>query len=371
MGHVPIFFSINSKCLLIIITYNQLEYTRQCIESIQSHTDYPHRVLIIDNCSNQETVDYLQTLKNQEDIEVIFNKENQGWIGGVNQGLAFGDYVYYCVMNNDIVVYPGWLSEMVKMAEQEERIGLVNPEWDAPKKYRQDYQRFFQEEIIPQRNQSVETDWMRGFCFLIKRSVVRAIGGLDTIFGAGYYDDWDYSMRAIKAGFRCVRAKGAFVYHCKNITFNSLLRKFEYDENFNRNKALFYNRWGRPLRVLVIYSEDLNAKKDLVRHILRSLLENQDNVFLIQTGDESLVEHTNCVQKKVSASALIWNIWGRLMDNLRHALRKRYNIILCSQEVKHRITQIPLLTNQYRLLTFDTGSEEQLLGQIRGVKQYK
>ncbi len=362
---------MNDKALLIIISYNQLEYTRQCIESIRKNTIYPHQILIVDNCSNQETVAYLNFLKNQDIVEVIFNKENQGWIGGVNQGLAYRDSPYYCVMNNDIVVYPGWLKEMVSIAEKEKNIGLVNPEWEVSKKYKKSYQDFFEEKIFPEKGLYIETDWMRGFCFLIKQSVVQHIGGLDKVYGAGYYDDWDYSVRAIQAGYKCVRARGAFVYHCKNITFAGLLKKFEYDENFNRNKALFYNRWGRPLRVLVIYTEDLMLHKENVLEIVHTLLKEQDNIFFSRTFDEPLITHTNCIQKIISSSMIPWNIWGSFINNRRRAVRKRYNVVLCSENVAKKVKRFSWLTDQYAILSLDKCPQKELLEKIRNLKQYR
>ncbi|VAX36953.1 hypothetical protein MNBD_UNCLBAC01-1846 [hydrothermal vent metagenome] len=359
------------QCLLIIISYNQLDYTRQCVASIQKHTEYPYHLLIIDNCSNQETRDYLCGLQRQKNVDIIFNQVNQGWIGGVNQGLNYGVYEYYCVMNNDIEVYPCWLSEMVAIAQKDKKIGLVNPQWESPKKYKEDYAKFLNEVISQQKGEYAQTDWMRGFCFLVKRGVVEAIGGLDTIYGSGYYDDWDYSVRAVEAGYRCVRAKGAFVYHCKNVTFTSLMRKFEYDENFNRNKALFYNRWGRPLKILLVYTKELQHKHNDICYLASEVLKAQDSLFILTTSQEIVIEHTNCIQKNISEFLLSWNIRVRLLDNFRHSVRKRYNVILCSDFIKQAIQHVPVLGQKYPILAVDTESKEKLLNKIKGLKQYK
>jgi len=157
---------IKEECLLIIISFNRLSCTKMCIESIQKNTNYPVNILIIDNDSDSETINYLKKLQNKGEVDVIFNNENKGWIGGVNQGLDYGDYKYYCVMNNDIIVYPHWLEQMIKVSEQDEDTGLVNPEWHVPKRYTNNRDRFIQDFILSQENNSIETDWVRGFCIL-------------------------------------------------------------------------------------------------------------------------------------------------------------------------------------------------------------
>lgn len=50
------------KCDIIIPVWDQLGYTKQCIESIKQYTNFPHKVIIIDNGSNLETKKYLENL---------------------------------------------------------------------------------------------------------------------------------------------------------------------------------------------------------------------------------------------------------------------------------------------------------------------
>ena len=362
---------MNDTCLLIIISYNQLSYTRACVHSVLENTAYPYHLLIIDNGSHEETCAYLRGLQDRADVTVVFNTENQGWIGGVNQGLSFGDYAYYCVMNNDIIVYPGWLGEMVTVARSHGRIGLVSPCWEVPSRYQEDHQRFFQAEVVSRKGQWVETDWMRGFCFLIRRDVVRAIGGLDPAYGAGYYDDWDYSVRAVAAGYLCARALGAFVYHCKNITFTGLMKKFEYDANFSRNKAIFYNRWGRPLRILVIYTPDLDKRRAFIQDVLRRLLRDQNNLFLWHTGTDPLIHHTNCVSRPCSVKRLKWRVLGHLLDNYRRALRKHYNVILCSRSMARRLRAWPGIPKAYPVVCLEDLPEARAFEEVRRFKMYR
>ena len=65
----------------------------------------------------------------------------------------------------------------------------------------------------------IDVNRLVGFCLLIGREVIDAIGLLDEQFGIGWFDDDDYCLRAIAAGFRAVIAGDAFVHHYGGRTF--------------------------------------------------------------------------------------------------------------------------------------------------------
>jgi len=72
------------KTSIIIVTYNQLEYTRQCVQSILLRTDEPYELIFIDNASSDGTAQYLHSLAN---ATIICNEENRGFPAAVNQGI--------------------------------------------------------------------------------------------------------------------------------------------------------------------------------------------------------------------------------------------------------------------------------------------
>ena len=125
-------------CDIVIPVWNQLEYTKECLISLFKSTSLPFRLVVVDNASDTRTAQYLDSVKekNPEQVSLIRNSENLGWDKAVNQGLLYSGSSYACAMNNDTVVYPGWLSEMVGVAEKDESIGVVNPLWELPKRYR-------------------------------------------------------------------------------------------------------------------------------------------------------------------------------------------------------------------------------------------
>ncbi|UCB57628.1 MAG: glycosyltransferase family 2 protein, partial [Candidatus Omnitrophota bacterium] len=337
-------------------------------------THTPFRLIIVDNASDRETAQYLESARerNPKAVNIIRNNENLGWVKAVNQGLFYSQSSYVCVMNNDTVVYPGWLNQMTSVAEKEETIGLVNPLWELPRRYKARCGDYFNKVVSRQGGEYIETDWARGFCFLIKRKVINKIGGLDEAFSPGYYDDWDYSARAQEAGFRCVRAKGAFVWHYIGKTYSGVLGRRVADELFQDKGKVFYRRWGRPLKGLLIIDTHLNKDPAQLRKIILLLLREQNKLFIISSQKLNDVEHTSCRAKYFINSMLGLRAAINIMDNFRHSASKRYNFIICSPEIGKFFKWLPFIRNNYLIKEFkDLVNEKDLLNDLTKLKKYE
>ena len=100
-----------------IITFNRLEYTKRCIDSILQHTDYPHIITIVDNGSKDGTREFLKTLKSQGTIKnLVLLDENIGVAKASNIAwLLEPSSEYYLKFDNDILVQKShWLTPMVE-----------------------------------------------------------------------------------------------------------------------------------------------------------------------------------------------------------------------------------------------------------------
>jgi len=81
---------------------------------------------------------------------------------------------------------------------------------------------------------------------LIKREVIKRIGHLDEAYGIGGFDDTDFSRRAHLAGYKCVCAKDAYVYHDWHTSFKEAGNR---EELVRKNEKIFFDKWGRYLRI--------------------------------------------------------------------------------------------------------------------------
>jgi O-antigen biosynthesis protein len=210
---------------IIIITHNQLAYTRLCLESIRARTDEPYELIVIDNASGDGTLEYLRA---QADVRLITNDANRGFPAAVNQGIALARGEQVLLLNNDVVVTTGWLRRLLRALHGDPKIGLTGPCSNfvsGPQQVETHYESladldgFAWDWSNACDGRRVDVDRLVGFCLLVRRSVVEAVGLLDEQFGLGCFEDDDYCRRAIQAGYRAVIAGDAFVHHFGGRTF--------------------------------------------------------------------------------------------------------------------------------------------------------
>jgi len=118
---------------IIIPVYNQVQYTKGCLQSLRECTTYPYRVIVIDNASTDETAELLQTYAAEGlPLEIITNAENLGFTRAANQGLQAATGRYAVFLNNDTLLTQGWLTGLTMTAESDDRIGIVGPKILSP-----------------------------------------------------------------------------------------------------------------------------------------------------------------------------------------------------------------------------------------------
>jgi GT2 family glycosyltransferase/predicted Zn-dependent protease/2-polyprenyl-3-methyl-5-hydroxy-6-metoxy-1,4-benzoquinol methylase len=232
---------------IIIATCDQLEYTRLCVQSIFDRTDEPFELIFVDNGSTDGTVDYLRSLPNSR---LVANADNLGFPKAVNQGLRLARGRQILLLNNDTVVTTGWLSRMLDGLHQDAKIGLVGPcsnsvsgEQEVPVSYEElgELDGFAWDWGKAHDRRYEQTDRLVGFCLLIRGELFQAIGELDERFGDGCYEDDDYCVRALQAGYRAVISRAAFVHHFGGRTFAG--RKVDFAALMARNQQLFREKW--------------------------------------------------------------------------------------------------------------------------------
>jgi len=286
-----------SNCDIIIPVWNQLECTRDCVNSIERNTAYPYRFIIIDNASAGPAAGYLKSLaeKNPERFSVIRNDINEGFIKAVNKGIKASGAKYVCLLNNDTVVAPGWLGELVKVAESDNSIGIVNPSSNtlgqnlSNGRMPADYAR----EARSESGGFVELTKGFGFCMFMKRRLFEEIGLFDEIYGMGNFEDTDFSMRAQSKGYRSVRAIASYVYHRESRSFNLFS---DFKERFDQNKRIFESRWGGIKRIVIISKDTGSASLEKFRSILNEYPKERSWVSIITPPfdtRELFKEHSN------------------------------------------------------------------------------
>ncbi len=240
------------NCDIIIPIWNQLIFTKDCLEHIVKNTRYPYRLILVDNASEKDTGEYLSkfTSDNPDKVTLLRNEHNAGYIKAINQGLKISNAPYVCMMNNDTLPAPGWLERMIEFAEAHPDVGLINPQCGGHGDASVDSHAATLERY---KGEYMEMNQCQGFCMLVKRDLIDKIGVLDESYGVGGYDDTDYSIRAHKAGYRSVSIRDAYVYHRIHASFDEAGNR---EEVVRRNRSIYYNKWGKHLRIGVLSSLD-------------------------------------------------------------------------------------------------------------------
>jgi len=121
---------MSAKCDIIIPVWNQLAFTKDCVDSISANTDSAdYRLIFIDNASDAPAKEYLENLKGSSaaEVSVVRNGQNTGFVKAANQGMRMSVAPYVCIMNNDTIATNGWIKEMVSVMESDPAVGIVNP----------------------------------------------------------------------------------------------------------------------------------------------------------------------------------------------------------------------------------------------------
>lgn len=307
--------SNDKSCDIIIPVYNQPGLTRSCLESICRLTRTPYRLIIIDNASDAGTKKMLSDFAvSHANVTLCVNTENVGWVKAVNQGIGQSSAAYVCIMNNDTVVETDdWLGKLIGIAGSEADIGLVNPSFDSALEGRS---------LAPY----IEVDFCRGYCIVVKREVLNRIGGLDEAYGLGYYDDDDFSVRAIRAGFRCIKVWDVVVRHVRDSTFSELFEDQKRRKMHQANKELFYAKWGRRLNLMVVVTRPVAQEK--LAGLLLGLARRQHLVYLWSATPPQGLEHSN-IRHKSLHGLLAWPICAAVFVHNRAKQEiKRYGAVL-------------------------------------------
>jgi GT2 family glycosyltransferase len=319
------------RCDIILPVCDQFEFTKNCVESIIKNTVVGYRLIVVNNGKNVSTAAYLVELKSRlgNRLEVIKNPENIGWVKALNQGIAVSRAPYLCFQNDDTIVTAGWLNRMIDVLDKNEKIGIVNPSWEGrPANISIDeYGRRLEKKFA---GKFIETDWARGFSVVIKREVVEKIGGVDEIYGLAYFDDVDFSVRAINAGFLVALALDTYVYHHRNVTFFEVLKGPRWNELHEKNKLIYYKRWGRPLKIAMVLDGRQFKNRDAVENLKKTvyyIARRQHHIDIFSPrniGGE--IRHTNVSIKRSGPLARLW-AGVELYFNSRKKPSKRYAAI--------------------------------------------
>jgi len=240
--------STERKVSVVLLALNKVDYTRKCIDSLRANCRQNLELILVNNGSTDGTRAYFDSIPG---AKVIHNTTNMGVAAGWNQGmrLATGDYIL--ILNNDTLVAPHTVENLVRCAVNHPDAGLVSPRSNqiaGPQKvegfsYNNEFQITNKAELIQNENDLScwEFSPLKGFCMLIPREVQQKIGEFDERFGIGNFEDDDYSVRVLYHGYRLLVADDSFLFHYGSVSFDQA--NIDWTAQMEKNHALFDTKW--------------------------------------------------------------------------------------------------------------------------------
>jgi GT2 family glycosyltransferase len=251
------------RVALVILNWNGRDDVLNCVASLP-RLEYPnYTATVVDNASSDGSVDALRQRFPAQRVLVM--EKNLGFTGGNNRGIADAvaagaDYVL--LLNNDTEMHPRLVSELVRVAQSDPRIGVVGAKnlrledpsrvWGAYGEitYGGDLVRVHGkgEPDGPRFEAERDVGWVIGNGMMMSRAAIEAVGGFDETF-FGYHEDVDWCARARERGFRIVYAGRAIVFH-KGFGAADPSRpvKFPVLYFLGRNGVLFARKHASPLQ---------------------------------------------------------------------------------------------------------------------------
>ena len=223
---------------IVICVYNALEDVRICLDSVREHLLPRHQIILVNDCSNEQTTEFLREFAADcPQTTLLENEVNLGYTRSANRGLAASKAEFRILLNSDTIVCKNWSLKMLDIALQSSNVGVVGPLSNAASSQSiPNIQGSSMNTAINRLPQNVsphdldiacehwsfahsqpEVPLVHGFCFGIKKKVIDRIGFFDDRnFDRYYGEENDYCFRASSAGFRMVIATHTFVYHRKS-----------------------------------------------------------------------------------------------------------------------------------------------------------
>jgi hypothetical protein len=335
------------RTAVVILNWNGKKFLEQFLSGVVRNTADQARIIVADNASTDDSIDYLKT--HHPEVEIIAMKENTGFTGGYNRALQLVDSEYLVLLNSDIEVTPGWLNPIIALMDREPTIGACQP------KIRDYYRRekfeyagaaggYLDKLGYPYCRgrifQSLETDngqyddtrpvfWATGACMVVRNDCYKKLGGLDERFFA-HMEEIDFCWRLHRAGYQVYVCPESVVYHVGGGTLHKSNPKKTY-LNFRNNLLLLHNNLdGKKFNQIYRKRVILDALAAL-SFVFTSGIEDFKAVYKAHRDFHQLKKNTHALSSpQLPKSAMDKEFRGAVNSILQqyHILKKRQFSVL-------------------------------------------
>jgi GT2 family glycosyltransferase len=245
--------TINPLISVIVLAWNGEEFLDASLSALLGQEYTPFEIIAVDNCSSDQSLAVLRRYEGR--IRLIQNDYNFGFAGGNNIGIKTASGEIVVLLNQDVIVQPGWLQAIADTFAADPVIGIVGCKSLYPDgKTLQHagawlragdafaYHKGQGEIDTGQHEVLYDAQYVTGAAFAIHRRVLEQLGGLDPLFYPAFYEEADYCFQARNLEFRVVYQPRAVVYHHETTTLPA--QSYRRIAAFQRNRVrLILRHW--------------------------------------------------------------------------------------------------------------------------------
>jgi GT2 family glycosyltransferase len=247
------------KASIVILTWNSQRVVDECLSSLaQGLTSYPFEVIVVDNGSSDQTLSIIQ--ERHPWVRLLCNRVNRGVAPARNQGIQVACGEYIVILDDDTIVYPGALDQLIAYMEKHHEVGLCGPRlidceglchlscrlfptlsYKFVRRLPFGFARRMTRavEMADWDHATIrEVDYMIGACQVIRKAALTEVGLLDEHIFYGP-EDVDLCLRLHKTGWRVVYNPDAVVMHRERRVTRSLFSFLGY----KHMQGLLYYFW--------------------------------------------------------------------------------------------------------------------------------
>jgi glycosyltransferase involved in cell wall biosynthesis len=286
---------------IILVTYNNLHHTVNCLTSLLRTIPEGTEIIIIDNGSTDGTCSYLREMSERAPCikKPIFLEQNQGWCRAVNLGLSRSTGGYLVCINNDVIFTSGWLQGLRECMDSTptvlpdiKKVGIVGPVTNIARNQRQtvgvQYHETAVDSYARQHKIQYSRNWITslfvsGFCLMMHRDCYEEVGEFDELCSFEGFHENDLSLRAQEKGWHSIIAGDVFVHRAQNNGFSDT-----FHENLTGldNRSMFSEKWRKrnagSKRLVAVYRVKNSA--DTLCQSLDATAQFADNIVILDDG---------------------------------------------------------------------------------------
>lgn len=251
---------------ILVLNWNGESLLKTFFPSWLEHTPQWAELIIVDNGSTDGSVTYLRA--NYPEVRILELGVNYGFALGYNRAISSLPHDVVVLLNSDVALTDGWLTEPLRLLTTDEAIAAVQPKirsYNQPDSF--EYAgaaggfidclgypfcrgRLFDsiEQDLGQYDSQTDIFWASGACLIVRREVYLELGGLDAHFFA-HQEEIDLAWRILSRGYRIVFAPNSLVYHLGggSLSMNSPRKTYL---NFRNNLLMLYK--NLPCSYLIV-----------------------------------------------------------------------------------------------------------------------